>query len=118
MISSFLTEILEKSPHFGIIVTYLFAYCFYAGGDIIKEWDLSTCACLRALRGHTGPVHCIRASSKRVVSGSADGTTRIWDMASKLQQVGKDYDELNKNIIPAQVLNEHQYKKLKPIKQA
>jgi len=86
---------------------------FYTCGDeVIKEWDLMTCACLRSLRGHSDTVYCIRASSKRVVSGSGDGSARIWDMASKLQQVGRNYDELNKNIIPTQVLNEHQYKKL------
>ncbi|XP_027041127.1 ribosome assembly protein 4-like isoform X3 [Pocillopora damicornis] len=56
---------------------------FSSGGDnLLKEWDLSTCTCLRSLQGHKGPVFCVKAVPHRVVSCSADGFTRIWDLNS------------------------------------
>ncbi|XP_022782225.1 uncharacterized protein LOC111323186 [Stylophora pistillata] len=56
---------------------------FSSGGDhLLKEWDVSTCTCLRSLQGHKGPVFCVKAAPHRVVSCSADGFARIWDLVS------------------------------------
>lgn len=49
---------------------------------LLKEWDVSTCTCLRSLQGHKGPVFCVKAAPHRVVSCSADGFARIWDLVS------------------------------------
>lgn len=54
---------------------------FSSGGDhLLKEWDVSTFTCLRSLQGHKGSVFCVKATPHRVVSCSADGHTRIWDL--------------------------------------
>ncbi len=36
----------------------------------------------RVLEGHTGPVWAVAVAERQVVSGSADGTLRVWDLAS------------------------------------
>ena len=32
----------------------------YHRDNLLKEWDLSTCTCLRSLQGHKGPVFCVK----------------------------------------------------------
>lgn len=95
-----------------------FFFVSYHRDNLLKEWDLSTCTCLRSLQGHKGPVFCVKvglgsficapfnehkllslyfryttitlqlcsqAVPHRVVSCSADGFTRIWDLDSLLE---------------------------------
>ncbi|KAI8101412.1 hypothetical protein M9435_001518 [Picochlorum sp. BPE23] len=59
---------------------------FVAGGSDMwtHMYDAGSGALLDHGRGHHGPVHCVRFSPKRdaFVSGSEDGTIRIWNMGS------------------------------------
>jgi len=50
----------------------------------MDQWDIGTRECLHTLTGHTKGVTCVVYSSKghQVVSGSADMTTRLWDVTS------------------------------------
>ncbi|XP_071079821.1 uncharacterized protein [Haliotis cracherodii] len=50
-----------------------------SGDHCVKEWDLSTMTCVRALQGHKGPVRDVKVSDERAVTCSDDGTIRIWD---------------------------------------
>ncbi|XP_068963298.1 THO complex subunit 6 isoform X1 [Petaurus breviceps papuanus] len=54
-----------------------------AGGDCqLHTMDLETGTFTRALRGHTDYIHCLalRERSPEVLSGSEDGTVRLWDL--------------------------------------
>ncbi|XP_043830966.1 THO complex subunit 6 homolog isoform X2 [Dromiciops gliroides] len=56
---------------------------FLAGGDCqLHTMDLETGTFTRALRGHTDYIHCLalRERSPEVLSGSEDGTVRLWDL--------------------------------------
>jgi WD40 repeat protein len=46
----------------------------------VRVWDPDTFRCLAVLRGHRGPVWTVTvcAGGENVVSGSADGTIRVW----------------------------------------
>lgn len=59
---------------------------FVAGGSDMwtHMYDAGSGALLDHGRGHHGPVHCVRFSPKgdAFVSGSEDGTIRIWNMES------------------------------------
>ena len=37
-----------------------FFFVSYHRDNLLKEWDLSTCTCLRSLQGHKGPVFCVK----------------------------------------------------------
>jgi hypothetical protein len=47
----------------------------------VKVWDFVTGQEVLTLRGHGGAVRCVRfsADGRRLVSGSEDGTARVWD---------------------------------------
>ena len=49
---------------------------------LIKLWDVAASApvALPDLAGHTGLVHCMKASASVVLSGSGDKTVRLWDL--------------------------------------
>ncbi|XP_036594534.1 THO complex subunit 6 homolog isoform X2 [Trichosurus vulpecula] len=54
-----------------------------AGGDCqLHTMDLETGTFTRALRGHSDYIHCLalRERSPEVLSGSEDGTVRLWDL--------------------------------------
>lgn len=48
-------------------------------------WDVPTTAVIRRFRGHAGRVNCVKLNEEGTVavSGSVDGTARIWDMRSR-----------------------------------
>jgi WD40 repeat protein len=48
----------------------------------LKLWNLVTGKELKQFKGHGGPVLCLAVSGdgRRLVSGSADGTMRLWEM--------------------------------------
>jgi len=60
-------------------------YLFSAGGDGMAYcWDLTTRKCVYTLKGHEDYLHCIKVNSpkQQVITGSEDGTCRVWDMRS------------------------------------
>lgn len=60
----------------------LFSGC---GDNNIYMWDLESGTCKNTLVGHTDYVHCLslRTKSNQCVSGSEDGTVRLWDYRIK-----------------------------------
>lgn len=48
-------------------------------------WDLKSGRCQKTFSGHQGSVNCLACDppTHRVVSGSGDGTVRIWDSFSE-----------------------------------
>jgi mitogen-activated protein kinase organizer 1 len=48
-------------------------------------WDVPNTAIVRRFRGHAGRVNCVRLNEEGTVavSGSVDGTARIWDLRSR-----------------------------------
>mmetsp|Transcript_70206 Transcript_70206/g.120566 ORF Transcript_70206/g.120566 Transcript_70206/m.120566 type:complete len:277 (+) Transcript_70206:1-831(+) len=59
---------------------------FVAGGsDVeVRTFDAATGSELECLKGHHGPVRCVRYSKdgERFATGSEDGTIRLWDTAT------------------------------------
>lgn len=45
----------------------------------IRIWNGSTNRCEAILRGHTGSVLCLKYSHGQLISGSSDGTARVWN---------------------------------------
>ena len=54
----------------------------YDNENSIKIWDLSTepPTCIATLEGHSRPVTSLAISDGRLISGSHDGTIKIWDL--------------------------------------
>ncbi|KKP00858.1 hypothetical protein THAR02_07036 [Trichoderma harzianum] len=49
--------------------------------DMISIWDVATGACVQTLQGHTDYIKSIATiSPDQIVSGSHDGTIKIWDL--------------------------------------
>ena len=48
----------------------------------LSLWDVAAKRRLRAFAGHTGYVTAVLLLDERLVSGSEDGTVRVWDIAS------------------------------------
>ena len=48
-------------------------------------WDVPNTAIVRRFRGHAGRVNCVKLNEEGTVavSGSVDGTARIWDLRSR-----------------------------------
>ena len=48
-------------------------------------WDVPNTTVLRRFRGHAGRVNCVKLNEEGTiaVSGSVDGTARIWDLRSR-----------------------------------
>ncbi|XP_068652758.1 THO complex subunit 6 [Aristolochia californica] len=58
---------------------------FAAAGDSCAYcWDVEKSMCKMVFRGHSNYLHCIvaRESSNQIITGSEDGTARIWDCRS------------------------------------
>jgi len=71
---------------------------------LLKEWDVSTFTCLRSLQGHKGSVFCVKATPHRVVSCSADGHTRIWDLDIPDAKHKRRKISLEENVITPQTV--------------
>ena len=48
-------------------------------------WDVENTTIIRRFRGHAGRVNCVKLHEEGslAVSGSVDGTARIWDLRSR-----------------------------------
>jgi WD40 repeat protein len=51
-------------------------------GGVVRLWSAAPARELRALAGHTGPVHAVAAGGSLVASGGADRVVRLWDGAT------------------------------------
>ncbi|CAN1136315.1 THO complex subunit 6 [Linum perenne] len=61
------------------------ASIFSAAGDSCAYcWDVETCKIKMVFKGHLDYLHCIvaRNSTNQIITGSEDGTARIWDCNS------------------------------------
>lgn len=52
--------------------------------QLVKVWDTRMMRCLNELPGHSGSVRCLAFLGSRLLSGSTDGTVRLWDFDSLL----------------------------------
>lgn len=52
--------------------------------QLIRVWDYRMMRVLNELAGHTGSVRCLALEDDRLLSGSTDGTVRLWDFPSIL----------------------------------
>lgn len=71
-----------------------------SGDHTIRQWDVETGAELRKLVGHTQSLWCVSTiDEKRIISGSSDGTVRIWnsDVMQKgyVPEVGQELSSLS-----------------------
>jgi WD40 repeat protein len=50
--------------------------------NTLKVWDVATGECVATLEGHSGSVKSVAISpdGRRVVSGSGDGTLKLWGL--------------------------------------
>eukprot|EP00474_Spongospora_subterranea_P010050 CRZ10508.1 hypothetical protein [Spongospora subterranea] len=71
------------------------AYCsesgqvFSASGqNVAYQWDLNTSTVVNTFRGHSDYLHCIcmGSSSHTIITGSEDGTARLWDTRTSESQ--------------------------------
>ena len=52
--------------------------------QLVKVWDTRMMRCLNELPGHSGSVRCLAFLESRLLSGSTDGTVRLWDFDALL----------------------------------
>ena len=52
--------------------------------QLVKVWDARMGRCLNELAGHSGSVRCLAFHGTQLLSGSTDGTVRLWDFDSLL----------------------------------
>ncbi|XP_024017255.1 uncharacterized protein LOC21409931 [Morus notabilis] len=68
-----------------IAVNVLGGSVYSAAGDSCAYcWDLESCQVKMVFKGHSDYLHCIiaRNSTDQIITGSEDGTARIWDCRS------------------------------------
>ena len=53
-----------------------------AGAGELKQWNVADAAEIRALAGHTGAVVSLAVAGNTLVSGSADQSVRLWNVAN------------------------------------
>jgi division protein 1 len=65
-------------------------------------WDLLSGDLIARLRGHTGTIRCLQVDNQLCLSGSEDGTVRMWDLKNLMEEddalsdlVEEDEDESN-----------------------
>ena len=53
-----------------------------AGDGNAYAWDLGTQQCTGSFKGHSDLLHClsVRSRQRQLLSGSEDGTLRLWDV--------------------------------------
>ena len=56
--------------------------------QLVKVWDTRMMRCLNELPGHAGSVRFLAFLDSRLLSGSTDGTVRLWDFDSLLAHDG------------------------------
>ena len=56
----------------------------HCGSDQLKSWNIATGECLNVYRGHTHAVMCmlLASSDKYLITGSRDGTIKVWQEAT------------------------------------
>jgi WD40 repeat protein len=61
---------------------------------MVRVWDLTTGQAQLTLEGHAGPVStvAINRDGQRIVSGSWDGTIKVWDAQGSLGEDKKKAD--------------------------
>ena len=52
--------------------------------QLVKVWDHRMMRCLNELPGHSGSVRCLAFLENTLLSGSTDGTVRLWDFHALL----------------------------------
>lgn len=58
---------------------------FQGASDLwLREFDATSGECLRTIKGHHGPIRCVRyhPSGQCGATGSEDATIRIWNLPS------------------------------------
>lgn len=66
-------------PSLPICVGFVILGAFYADSWLFpKVWRMDTGECTTILQGHQGAVCCLQFETPQIVSGSADGTIKIW----------------------------------------
>ncbi|XP_043278030.1 WD repeat domain-containing protein 83 isoform X2 [Venturia canescens] len=72
-------------------------------------WDVATGTPMKRLRGHAGPVTCVRFNeeSSMIISGSRDNSVMCWDVRSKQQDPVQTLDEA-KDAISSVRVSDHE----------
>ena len=66
-------------------VTHIINDFFSSFDKSVFLWDVPNTSVIRRFRGHNGRVNCVKLNEEGTVavSGSVDGTARIWDLRSR-----------------------------------
>ncbi len=54
--------------------------CTASDDKSVKIWNVQDRKCVKDLHGHTGCVHSVMLVDDQIISGSADGTVRVWSL--------------------------------------
>ncbi|GBG24418.1 Bromodomain and WD repeat-containing protein 1 [Hondaea fermentalgiana] len=63
---------------------------FLTGGNdcVVRVWHFTSYIQLCALEGHTEPITCLEIDANFVISGSDDGSVRVWNLANLREGYG------------------------------
>ncbi|ELT97361.1 hypothetical protein CAPTEDRAFT_218831 [Capitella teleta] len=86
-------------------------HLYTAGSDhAIKEWDLSSMACVRSLLGHKMAVLDLKVTQRRIVSSSGDNQIRIWETQIPTSSQGDS--SLREDTLPLKIIKQENEPKL------